>query len=151
MLPRRVAHEEGGPMTEVKEQGDIPSKAPEVWALVRDFGGFVEMLGVPVELEGEGIGTRRKMTLGSDTVVERLDELDDGDMRVRYSILEAGPLPVREYQATMQLAEGDGDSCTLTWSSTFEPAGTSEEDAVTAVQRVYRGGIKALQRHFGPS
>jgi hypothetical protein len=138
-------------MTEVKEQGDIPSKAPEVWALVRDFGGFVEALGGRVELEGEGIGTLRKMPMGSDTVVERLDEVDDGDMRVRYSSIEAGPLPVREYQATMQLAEAEGNSCTLTWSSTFEPSGVSEADAVTAVQRIYRGGIKGLQRHFGPS
>jgi hypothetical protein len=138
-------------MTEVKEQGDIPSKAPAVWALVRDFGGFVEALGGSVELEGDGIGQLRKMTMGSDTIVERLDDVNDSDMRVRYSILEAGPLPVSEYHATMQLAEAAGDSCTLTWSSTFEPSGASEEDAVTAIQRVYRGGIKGLQRHFGPS
>jgi hypothetical protein len=138
-------------MTEVKEQGDIPSKAPAVWAVVREFGGFVEALGGQVELEGEGIGTLRKIPMGSDMVVERLDELDDGEMRIRYSILQAGPLPVRDYQSTMQLAEAEGDSCTLTWSSTFEPAGTSEEDAITAVQRVYRGGIKGLQRHFGPA
>src|SRR5437588_12822921 len=135
-------------MTEVKEQGEIPSNAKAVWALVRDFGGFVEKMGVPVELEGEGVGTLRKLKMGSDMVVERLDEVHDGDMRMRYSILEAGPLPVTDYHATMQLAQGEGDSCTLTWSSTFQPAGASDDDAVKAIQRVYRGGIKAMQRHF---
>ena len=138
-------------MTEVKEQGEIPANAETVWAVVRDFGGFVEALGGSVELEGEGIGTLRKMKMGSDMIVERLDEVHDGDMRVRYSIVEAGPLPVSEYHATMQLAKGESDSCSLTWSSTFEPAGVTEDDAVAAVQRIYRGGIKAMQRHFGPA
>jgi hypothetical protein len=136
-------------MTEVKEQGEIPSKVQDVWAVVRDFGGLVEALGGAVELEGEGIGTLRKIKMGPDLVVERLDEVDDNALRMRYTIMEAGPLPVREYHATMQLAGGDGDSCTLTWSSTFEPSGASEDEAVAAVQRVYRGGIKGLQRHFG--
>jgi hypothetical protein len=56
---------------------------------------------------------------------------------------------VRDYVATMQLADAGGGATSLTWSSTFEPEGVSEEDAVKAIQRVYRGGFKGLQKHFG--
>jgi hypothetical protein len=134
-------------MAEVRSDAEIKATPEAVWKLVGDFGGFVEALGGAVELEGEGIGTLRKMAFGSDTVVERLDECDADAMRLRYSIIEAGPLPVRDYQATMQLTPA-ADGCALAWSSTFEPAGVSEEDAVKAVQRIYKGGIAGLQRHF---
>jgi len=138
-------------MSEVREQSDIPAAPDAVWALIRDFGGFVKALGGSVEVEGEGVGARRTMQMGgSGPVVERLEELNDDERRLRYAILEAGPLPVRDYVATMQLFEA-GSATTLTWSSTFEPNGVSEEDAVTAIQRVYRGGFKGLQKHFSGS
>jgi hypothetical protein len=134
-------------MTHVQVQGEIGASADAVWALVGDFGGFVKALGAPVDLEGEGIGTLRTIKFGSKAVVERLEELDDDAQRITYTILEAGPLPVRDYRATMQLASGEA-GCTLTWFSDFEPEGVSEEDAVKAVRGVYDGGIAGLQRHF---
>jgi hypothetical protein len=80
--------------------------------------------------------------------VERLDALDHDAKSITYSILEAGPLPVRNYQATMQLAPSGESATTLTWFSDFEPEGVSEEDAIKAVKGVYDGGIAGLQRHF---
>ena len=137
-------------MSEVREQSDIPAAPDAVWALVRDFGGFVKTLGAPVEVEGDGVGALRTMQMGGPgPVVERLEELNDDEQRLRYSIVEAGPLPVRDYVATMQLSDAGEGATTLTWSSTFEPNGVSEDDAVAAIQRVYRGGFKGLQKHFG--
>jgi hypothetical protein len=135
-------------MTEVKEQGELSSGAQTVWSVVREFGGFVEALGGRVELEGEGIGTLRTIPMGSESVVERLDELDDENMRVRYTILQAGPLPVSDYHATMEISRSGDDACTLTWSSTFDPDGVSEEDAITAVQRMYRGAMSGLRKYL---
>src|SRR3954451_19635770 len=139
-------------MTEVREQSDIPAAPDAVWALVRDFGGFVTALGGSAELEGEGVGQTRTLQMGGGSpIVERLEELNDDEKRVRYAILQAGPLPVRDYVATMQLSDPGNGATTLTWSSTFEPNGVSEADAVTAVQRVYQGGFKGLHKHFAPS
>jgi hypothetical protein len=138
-------------MAEVREQSEIPAAPDAVWALVRDIGGFVTALGGAVELEGDGVGQIRTMQRGGSAIVERLEERNEDERRVRYSILQAGPLPVRDYVATMQLADPGNGATTLTWSSTFEPNGVSEEDAVTAVQRIYRGGFKGLQKHFGAS
>src|SRR4051794_27471549 len=120
-------------MTKVQVEGEISATPESVWTLVGDFGGFVKALGAPVELEGEGIGSVRTIAVGSQAIVERLDELDHEQKRITYSILQAGPLPVRDYSATMQLAPSGEDACRLTWSSTFEPEGVGEEDAVKAV------------------
>jgi len=104
---------------------------------------------VPVELAGEGIGQTRKISLGSEPTVERLEERDDAARRLVYSIL-SGPLPVTNYLSTMQLSPiGDGRT-RLDWSSTFDPgAGISEADASKVVSGVYKGGIGALQARFG--
>jgi hypothetical protein len=137
-------------MTHVQVEGEIAAAPDAVWELVGDFGGFVKALGAPVELEGEGIGSRRTIKFGSrPAVVERLDALDHGAKSITYSILEAGPLPVRGYQATMRLAPSGESATTVTWWSDFEPEGVSEEDAIKAVEGVYDGGIAGLQRHFG--
>ena len=49
-------------MTEVREEGELGASVDEVWKVVGDFGGLLEAMGVPVELEGEGIGQTRKIT-----------------------------------------------------------------------------------------
>ena len=137
-------------MAHVQVEGEIGATPDAVWELVGDFGGLVKALGGSVDLEGEGIGTVRTIKRGSrPAIVERLDALDIGAKSITYSILEAGPLPVRNYQATMRLAPAGESATTLTWFSDFEPEGVSEEDAIKAVKGVYDGGIAGLQRHFG--
>ncbi len=135
-------------MTHVQVQGEIGASADAVWAVVGDFGGLVTALGGAAELEGDGIGQLRTIKFGSRAVVERLDELDHDAKRITYVILQPGPLPVRDYRATMELASSGDASSTLTWFSDFEPEGASEDDAIKAVRGVYDGGIAGLQRHF---
>jgi hypothetical protein len=137
-------------MAHVHMEGEIDAPSDAVWAVVGDFAGFVKVLGAPVELEGEGVGSRRTITLGDAAIVERLEELDHDRQRISYSILEAGPLPVQNYRSTMQLTPAGEGRCTVSWQSDFEPqGGASEDDAVAAVRGVYEGGIAGLQKHFG--
>jgi len=135
-------------MAAVHEEGEVGAGIDEVWKLVGDFRGFVEAMGVPVEVSGEGIGATRSIPLGPAPTVERLEELDNDAKRLVYSMLE-GPLPIVNYLATMQLSEIDSGRTRLEWSSTFEPAGMSEADAIGAVQGIYKGGIAGLQARFG--
>src|SRR5256885_2290172 len=95
-------------MAEVREVGELGASVDEVWKLVGDFGGLIEAMGLPVTVEGEGIGQTRKIAMGPDPVVERLDQRDEQAKRVVYSIL-SGPLPVANYVSTMQLSPaGEG-------------------------------------------
>ena len=135
-------------MAKVHESGELGSSVDEVWTLVGDFGGLVEAMGVPVELTGEGIGQTRKIPVGAEPTVERLEERDEKAKRIVYSIVSSG-LPVSGYVSTMQLSP-EGESRTrLDWSSTFEPSGVSEEEAVRIVTGIYTGGIAGLQARFG--
>ena len=63
-------------MTHVQVDGEIAAAPDAVWGVVGDFGGLVTALGGNVELDGEGIGTRRTIKRGSRAIVERLDALD---------------------------------------------------------------------------
>lgn len=134
-------------MAEVREEGELGASIDEVWKLVSDFGGFIEAMGLPVTVEGEGIGATRSIAMGAEPTVERLEELDADTKKVVYSIV-SGALPVASYVSTMQLS-GAGDGRTkLVWSSTFEPVG-DEAGARAVVESIYKGGIAGLQGRFG--
>ena len=135
-------------MTAVREEGEFGAGIDEVWKLVGDFKGFVEAMGVPVEVSGDGVGATRSIPLGGPPTVERLEELDNDAKRLVYSMIE-GPLPVKDYLASMQLTAIDSNRTRLEWSSTFEPTGMTEADAIDTVRGIYRGGIAWLQARFG--
>ena len=135
-------------MTAVRVEGQLGAGIDEVWKLVGDFPGFVEAMGIPVEVAGDGIGATRTIALGPSPTIERLEELDNDARRLVYSMVE-GPLPVTNYLATMQLSEIDSGRTRLDWSSTFEPAGMTEADAIEAISGIYKGGIAGLQARFG--
>lgn len=136
-------------MSGVQEECELGAGIDEVWKVVGDFGGFLDALGVPVELQGDGIGQTRRISLGSEPTVERLEERDEAAKRLVYSIV-SGPFPLSNYRSTMQLGDAGAGRTRLAWSSTFQPApGTPEDEACGLVLSIYQGGIAGLQRHFG--
>jgi carbon monoxide dehydrogenase subunit G len=136
-------------MAEVKQEAELGASPDEVWKVVGDFTGFIEAMGIPVESEGEGIGQLRKIAMGPDPIVERLEERDEAAKKVVYSIV-GGPLPVADYTSTMQLAPAGDGRTKLTWHGVFEaPPGGDEAVSIATVNAVYDGGIKALQGRFG--
>ena len=83
------------------------------------------------------------------SIVERLEGKDDKKRTYSYSIL-AGPLPVAGYKATLHVEENtDGKSCTVDWSSSFEPAGASDPEAVKVIRGIYEAGFENLRKMFG--
>ena len=134
-------------MAEVREEGELGVSADEAWKVVGDFVGLIEGMGLPVEVEGEGIGQTRKISMGPAPIVERLEERDEAAKKIVYSIVE-GPLPVANYVSTMQLSDAGEGRSKLVWSSTFEPVG-DEATAKQIVSGIYDGGIKGLQGRFG--
>ena len=136
-------------MAEVQEVGELGASVEEVWKLVGDFGGLLVALGIPVELQGEGVGQTRTIAMGpGEPTVERLEERDETAKRVVYSIV-SGALPLQDYVSTMQLSAIGGERTKLVWSSTFEPSGVTVDQAREIVTGIYKGGIGALQSRFG--
>lgn len=141
-------------MAEVQVTEDVPVAASKIWDLVRDFGGAQKWLGPMVqklELEGEGVGAIRTITLPGEMMLhEQLQALDEAEMSFTYAIVRESPLPVSDYVAKFKLVETGADSCRIEWGSTFEPApGMSEDDARPMVEGIYRSGIAGLRQTLG--
>ena len=140
-------------MAKVWVTEDLPVPAGKVWELVRDFGGIQKWAGDMIqslELEGEGVGAIRTITLPGDTkLYEQLEALDENERSFSYAIIRESPLPTSDYLATFKLVETGPDSCRIEWSSTFEPAGRPEADVVSMIEGIYRGGIAGLRKTLG--
>ena len=140
-------------MTTVREAVSLNSSPAEIWSVIGDFDSLDSWHPVVASSETvqDGAAKIRHLTLGDGSkIVERLDTHDDDGRSYVYTILDAGPLPVRNYQSTLEVSGNDSAS-TVIWSSEFEAHGASEADAQAAISGVYSAGFAALIEKFGAS
>jgi len=138
-------------MTRVSESAKLYVPASRVWEVVGDFTAIAGWHPGVLNCEEDREGTQvvRRLNVGAEApVVERLEDSDDEAMSHTYSLV-SGPLPVRDYRATLEVVADDETSCTLHWSSAFEPDGVPESEAVAAVQAIYRAGLDHLRFKIG--
>jgi hypothetical protein len=137
-------------MIRVKMKTDVNTSADELWNLISDFNGlpkFVEA-ATASRVDKQGVGAVRTLTLADGAQIkERLEELDNSERKLVYSILE-GPLPVEDYIAEMQVVDLEKDKSELIWSSTFNPKGAPENDAKAAIEGIYNMGFKGINKLF---
>jgi hypothetical protein len=139
-------------MAKVSLSTTLPVPARTVWDAIGGFNSLAKWHPAVARSEEtlEGEATVRRLTLhGGGSIVERLEAKDDRKRTYSYSIV-AGPLPVSAYKATLHVEESkDGKSCQVEWSSTFEPAGASEPEAVKVIRGIYEAGFENLRKMFG--
>ena len=74
----RMAQLQGISVTTVQVVENIAASAADVWQILADFGGV--RVGGPItafEIEGEGVGAVRTITMSGGQVIERLDVHDE--------------------------------------------------------------------------
>ena len=137
-------------MTEYRTEGDFEISADALWRVISDFGDVSWLPGDPdFESEGEGVGMIRTIrTPPLPTVREQLQAIDEGGRAIHYTILDGNPMPVRDYRATMKVVDLGGGRSRLQWSSTWEPEGVSESDALTAVGAMYNGVLGVMKANL---
>jgi hypothetical protein len=139
-------------MAKVEMSTTLPVPARTVWDVIGGFNSLARWHPAVAKSEEskEGTATVRRLSLhGGGTIVERLEGQDDRARTYTYSILTS-PLPVTGYTASLRVEESkDGKSCTVGWSSAFEPSGTSEPEAVKAIRGIYEAGFDSLRKMFG--
>ena len=139
-------------MATVSLSTTLPVPARTVWDAIGGFNSLAQWHPAVAKSEEakEGAATIRRLTLrGGGSIVERLEGKDDKKRTYSYSIV-AGPLPVAAYKATLHVEENqDGKSCKVEWSSTFEPSGASEPEAVKVIRGIYEAGFENLRKMFG--
>ena len=120
----------------------------QAWSLVGDFCGVKNWHPAiqTCELsEKDGAQIRTLTTKDGGKFVEKLVKWDDKNTSYTYQILES-PLPVKDYVSTLKVEEDDEPGkVAVTWSSTFEPNGVSEQAAQKAVADVYLAGLLKLK------
>ena len=138
-------------MTKVSMSVNLPASADKVWDLIGGFNALPDWHPAieKSEVEEDDSGSIRTLTLaGGGKIVERLESQDDSGHSYSYAILES-PLPLVNCHATIRVNEDEGGGCTVEWSSEFNPAGASENDAMKAVEGIYQAGFDNLKKMFG--
>jgi hypothetical protein len=142
----------------VEKSVTIKAEPAKVWALVKDFGNMQKWhpAVASTKVEKKGDDTYRLLTLkDGGTIYEKLRSADDGDMKLKYEIVE-GSLPVADYNSFITVKAGPGaGETTVTWVGRFYrvyklnppiPAGQDDESAVKAVTGVYDAGLANLKK-----
>ncbi len=136
-------------MAKVSMQSTFKISPEEIWKLVGQFNALPDWHPAVQSSRLEDNGRLRRLHLfGGGEIVERLEQIDEGDRLYRYSIVSS-PLPVANYTATLRVRDDGKGNSVVEWSSEFEPAGAAEMDAVKTVQGVYQAGFDSLKKMFG--
>ncbi len=138
-------------MAKVSVSMPLPADPTKVWDMIGGFNSLADWHPAieTSEIEGEGKGSVRTLTLaGGGQIVERLEQLDDEGRLYRYSFV-SGPLPVANYTGTIKITPGDQGGCTVEWSGEFEAAGAPEADAVKVMRDIYDAGLENLKKMLG--
>jgi Polyketide cyclase / dehydrase and lipid transport len=132
----------------VRETVRIDVPIGRVWCWVAGFGALEPWCPAvkSVELEGHGVGAVRTVHLEGLVSREQLLEVDAAAHRIRYSLLEPGPLPLRNVRSTLQLYAIESNLTELVWSSEADEAEPAIKAQVGAlVGGFYRECLRGLK------
>ena len=92
---------------------ELAAAPDDVWLLIGDFGGSWHPLTARISVTGSGIGQLRTIdTLDGQTIVERLETIDDAKRFFRYTNI-AG-MPVSQYTGMLEV-KPKGPGCVVEW------------------------------------
>ncbi len=129
-------------MAQVERSKRFGTPAEDVWRRIGDFQGIDAWHpGIAGCASQEGGEVRELALPDGSKVIERL--VAQTDNSYTYRILEAGPLPVSDYEATITVHEGEGGGSVIDWRATFTPVGP-EADVVEVIAGIFEGGLDAL-------
>jgi Polyketide cyclase / dehydrase and lipid transport len=141
-------------MAKIHVSSVVPAPVERVWEYIRDFNGLPKWFpgvtdshiepGVPVNQPGcirnFGLEVGARMR-------ERLVALSDKEHSCHYKAVEC-PLPISNYQATLQLSTSDGSGTLAEITSQFDVPEAQEKEMVGLLTTTYTGAFELLKKHF---
>jgi len=135
-------------MAQVSMSSDYNVSPEKVWDLIGKFHALPDWHPAVEKSDiEEGGQVRRLHLVGGGEIVERLEQSSDDERVYKYTIMSS-PLPVINYASEIRVT-GEGDSATVQWSSTFDPAGVGETDAMKVIEGIYQAGFDNLKKMLG--
>jgi mxaD protein len=127
---------------QVSESVEINAKPAAVWALVGDYNGLYRWH--PAVKESDRTDNIRLLTLGNGAqIIETLTAMNNEKRIYNYTII-ASPLPVSDYESSIAVKTNGSNGSVVTWSSSFNAAGISHEEAAKVIRGVYQAGLNKL-------
>ena len=135
----------------------VDAPADQVWALIRDFNGFVDWHPAIADSHiedgkaGDQVGAIRNFHLADGAHLrERLLAHSDVERTYAYNF-EKTPFDVQNYHAIVRVTPvTDGNRSFVEWWTTFDCAPEKSQEWVdTFAGAVFKGGLDAIKAHFG--
>jgi carbon monoxide dehydrogenase subunit G len=136
-------------MVDVTVNTRVPAAVQQVWDTIGKFGALADWHPAVVSSETEDGGKKRRLTLvDGSQILEELVAQDEGSHTYTYTIVQPGPMPVQNYEATIKVEDDGQGNSKVTWSGQFEPT-SNPDDARKAVENVYQTGLENLKKMMG--
>lgn len=132
---------------EVRKRREAPGTPAEVWGLV---GGFCDIqkwhpaVAKCEETTKDG-KVFRTLTLQDGAKIEE-EQTKKEATSYSYTIL-SGPLPVKDYHATLTVGPDDEDDrVEILWTANFEANGASDEEAQKLIAEIFEAGVAGIKK-----
>ncbi|MGB9112708.1 MAG: SRPBCC family protein [Acidimicrobiales bacterium] len=128
-------------MASVIKEVLVDAPAARCWASLRDFGAVHERLARGFVSTTTIVGeSERELTFFTGAVArERLVGLDDGAMRLAYTVYES-PIPSDHHNASAQIVPVSDSQCSFVWITDVLP-----DDQAARIGELMSAGLRAIK------
>ena len=121
------------------------------WSVLSDFGSIIHWVRGgevgSISISGTGIGTTRDLTLPSvGDVQHRLEELDEANHLIAYSLTKGQPLGMKDYTVSISLTHSYG-GCDMKWEGRFVAApDVNADELALSLSAAYESMTELFER-----
>ncbi|MBT3624968.1 MAG: SRPBCC family protein [Gammaproteobacteria bacterium] len=124
------------------------------WSALRDFGSLIHWVKGgdvgSITVSGDGVGMTRDLNLPSVGKVQHcLEEMDEANHLIAYSLTRGQPLGMQEYVVSISL-RASADGCDMKWEGEFDAAPeVNAEELASNLKHAYEGMTELFERFVG--
>lgn len=121
--------------------------ADKAWQAIRDIGRLDVWFPIinTCQVEGQGAGAHRHMTLEGGKITDLIEEISDADQRLVYLRTES-PFPVTHYRGTVEVFDSYDAQAVVTWTIDFESSPEDSAAVADLVKNAISDGIDGMEK-----
>lgn len=131
----------------VSQTVNLSAHPDTVWNVIGQFDGLWHPLVATLQTTGTGPGQLRRIkTVDGQVIIERLEEIDDREKSLKYSMVSG--IPAAQYEGVMEVRPDQAGSA-VTWRVNYRLEGQPDLVVRTIVSTLLRTGLDSLKARFG--
>jgi hypothetical protein len=128
-------------MTSFAVTEPVAVPAAVAWQTVGDFADD-SWMGLPMTVDGVGMGAVRTIEAPGASIVERCERLDPVAMVLGYETVSGSRLPATNYHGTLTVRPTGESSCEIEWAADYDTDDVAAMEA--ALGSAFGGGLRAM-------